>query len=54
MRDLPLDEQRPPPPAALATAFSCSAFYACIIRAKRVSNCYMQEKKTDRLCVCLS
>ena len=25
-----------------------------IIRAKRVSNCYMQEKKTDRLYVCLS
>ena len=24
------------------------------IRAKRVSNCYMQEKKTDRLSVCLS
>ena len=23
------------------------------IRAKRVSNCYMQEKKTDRLCGCL-
>ena len=23
-----------------------------IIRAKRVSNCYMQEKKTDSLCVC--
>ena len=22
-----------------------------IIRAKRVSNCYMQGKKTDRLCV---
>ena len=22
------------------------------IRAKRVSNCYMQQKKTDRLCVC--
>ena len=24
------------------------------IRAKRVSNCCMQEKKTDRLSVCLS
>ena len=23
-----------------------------LIRAKRVSNCYMREKKTDRLCVC--
>ena len=26
--------------------------YRFIFRAKRVSNCYMQEKKTDRLCVC--
>ena len=26
--------------------------YVHIIRAKRVSNCYMQEKKTDRLSVC--
>ena len=25
-----------------------------LIRAKRVSNCYMQEKKNDRLSVCLS
>ena len=23
------------------------------VRAKRVSNCYMQEKKTDRVCVCV-
>ena len=27
-------------------------YLVSIIRAKRVSNCYMQEKKTDRLDVC--
>ena len=31
------------------------AFYRLthFIRAKRVSNCYMREKKTDRLCGCV-
>ena len=29
---------------------TCSLRYR-MIRAKRVSNCYMQEKKTDRLSV---
>ena len=28
-------------------------FFATFIRAKRVSNCYMREKKTDRPDVCM-
>ena len=43
----------------LLTCFSYIYIHMCVdyiyyfIRAKRVSNCYMQEKKTYRLCGCL-
>ena len=38
--------------AAREVSYSSVGFLG-FIRAKRVSNCYMQEKKTDRLCGCV-
>ena len=45
---------RPQPFKKVHISQAFAYIYIYIFRAKRVSNCYMQEKKTDRLSVCLS